>query len=224
MEKTDNTILLSQLPQEIIAEIIKEHPEYNEKTMIHYDDVLDYRLRIIEKQLQKQSKLINESDKKILKSIQDKKFISSKDYFDKTKLSFGQKVADGLAKFGGSWSFVIIFIVLLLAWIILNVTSLFMAKPFDPYPFILLNLVLSCLAALQAPIIMISQNREEERDREQAIHDYEVNLKSEIEVRLLHEKLDHLIYKQMKQLNEMQQLQLEYLKEIREMSKKESNT
>ena len=222
MESEKNTILMSQLPEEIIKFIEEEHPEFDEKTRIPYDDILDYRLRIIEKQLQKQSKLINESDKKILNSIQNKKFISSKDYFDKSKLSGGQRLADGLAKFGGSWSFVIIFIVLLLVWIFVNVTTLFSSKAFDPYPFILLNLVLSCLAALQAPIIMISQNREEERDREQAIHDYEVNMKSEIEVRLLHEKLDHLIYKEVKQLKEMQQLQLTYLKEIKEIIKKDA--
>ena len=111
-----------------------------------------------------------------------------------TKLTFGQRAADGLAKFAGSWTFLIIFFALLLFWIALN--SFLLKKPYDIYPFILLNLILSCVAAVQAPIIMMSQNRQEEKDRIRAKNDYKVNLKSEIIVEDLHQKLDAIIENQ----------------------------
>jgi uncharacterized membrane protein len=106
--------------------------------------------------------------------------------------TFGQLVADKVANFGGSWKFIILFGVFILLWILANIYILY-NKGFDPYPFILLNLILSCLAALQAPVIMMSQNRQEEKDRERARKDYMINLKSELEIRMLHEKLDHLV-------------------------------
>jgi uncharacterized membrane protein len=106
--------------------------------------------------------------------------------------TFGQRVADKVAAFGGSWTFIISFFVFILIWIASNV-YLLTNKGFDPYPFILLNLILSCLASLQAPIIMMSQNRQEEKDRERAKKDYEVNLKAENEIRALNKKLDKLI-------------------------------
>lgn len=106
--------------------------------------------------------------------------------------TFGQRVADNVADFGGSWTFIISFLVFLLAWIAVN-AFVFLNKGFDPYPFILLNLILSCVAALQAPIIMMSQNRQEEKDRERAKKDYEINMKSEAEIRELHDKLDRLL-------------------------------
>lgn len=107
------------------------------------------------------------------------------------RLTFGDKLADAVARFGGSWTFILGFLVLLLVWTIAN-TVLLGREAFDPYPFIFLNLVLSMLAALQAPIIMMAQNRQAERDRVDALHDYEVNLKAEIEIMALHDKLDQL--------------------------------
>lgn len=106
--------------------------------------------------------------------------------------TFGQRVADSVASFGGSWTFIIWFFVIIIAWIGANVLLL-MNKSFDPYPFILLNLILSCLASLQAPIIMMSQNRQEEKDRERAKKDYEINLKSEEEIRSLTKKIDRIL-------------------------------
>lgn len=118
-------------------------------------------------------------------------------------LTFGERLADKVASFGGSWTFLILFAAVLLFWVALN--SLMMAKAFDPYPYILLNLFLSMLASVQAPIIMMSQNRHSEKDRIQATHDYEVNLKAEIEIMALHEKLDEMrnkdIAELLKQLN-----------------------
>lgn len=211
----ERTTLLRDLPDAIAREVKKEHPEYTDATPIDTADVLDYHLKIIEQQMEKQSSLITKADNKILKSIRDNEFISQAEMIDDEKLTLGQKAADGIAKFGGSWGFIFIFITVLVVWIVLNATAIFF-KAFDPYPFILLNLALSCLAAIQAPIIMMSQNRQEDHDRKQSIHDYEVNLKSEIEIRLLHEKMDHLIYEEMKQLQNVQKLQSEFLKEIRD--------
>jgi uncharacterized membrane protein len=109
-------------------------------------------------------------------------------------LTFGQKAADGLARFAGSWTFIIIFFAILLLWIVMNV--IIISKPFDPYPFILLNLILSCLASIQAPVIMMSQNRQEQKDRLRAKNDYKVNLKAEIIIEDIHQKMDALIDKQ----------------------------
>jgi uncharacterized membrane protein len=211
----NQTTVLKDIPEEIAVQIKKDHPEYSDETVIDFADIQNYRLSIIEKQMKHQTTLIGKSDKKILQSMRNNQFISLETKNDDTKLTLGQRTADAIARFGGSWVFIIIFISILCIWITLNATALLFV-PFDPYPFILLNLALSCLAAVQAPIIMMSQNRQEERDRKQSIHDYEVNMKSEIEIRLLHEKLDHLIYAQMKQLQDTQNLQMEYLKEIRD--------
>lgn len=130
-----------------------------------------------------------------------------------TPPTFGERVADRVASFGGSWAFIGLFLCIMAGWIAVNAIALF-GRPFDPYPFILLNLVLSCLAAMQAPVIMMSQNRHAARDRLQAEHDYKVNLKAELEIRHLHEKLDHLVLHQMQRLMEIQQLQIEMLEEF----------
>ena len=129
-------------------------------------------------------------------------------------LTFGQRAADAVARVGGSWAFVLGGLSVILLWVLLN-SGLNAGRPFDPYPFILLNLVLSCIAALQAPIIMMSQNRQALRDRRQADQDYRVNLKAELEVATLHEKLDHLMHMQWERMLELQQLQLELLTERR---------
>ncbi len=134
--------------------------------------------------------------------------------------TFGQRVADRVATFGGSWTFIISFMCFLFCWIGINVFFLY-NKGFDPYPFILLNLILSCIAALQAPIIMMSQNRQEEKDRERAKKDFIVNLKAEKEIRLLQDKLDHILKHQHQELIEIQQTQIELLKEIVKATQKE---
>lgn len=129
-------------------------------------------------------------------------------------LTVGQKISDKIARFGGSWSFIISFLIILIAWITYN--SIASKEAFDPYPFILMNLVLSCIAALQAPIIMMSQNRTEEKDRKRAENDYMVNLKAELEIRSLHSKIDLLIEEQLKTLYDSQMQQLQHLQDITE--------
>ena len=129
-------------------------------------------------------------------------------------VTLGESVADKVASFGGSWRFIIIFFIILLVWIVMN-SIVLLFKPFDVYPFILLNLILSCLAAIQAPIIMMSQNRQETKDRRRSENDYKINLKSEIEIRTLHEKVDHLLLDQWSKMMRIQEMQIEILEEIR---------
>jgi uncharacterized membrane protein len=166
--------------------------------------------RLVESEVQNQQKL-NEI---VLQSVEEEKLISQKlfDFEDRTPGLAG-KLADKVAEFGGSWAFIVSFIAVMLVWIGSNVY--FLQRPFDPYPFILLNLVLSSVAALQAPVIMMSQNRKEVKDRQRAINDYMVNLKAEIEVRNLHQKLDLLIAEEMKNMFEIQKLQMEMMEDIR---------
>src|SRR5439155_4820453 len=129
------------------------------------------------------------------------------------KLTFGERLSDRIAAFGGSWRFIILFGSVLLVWIVVN-TVVLLSRAFDPYPFILMNLILSTIAALQAPVIMMSQNRSEARDRLRGENDYKINLKAELEIRHLHEKIDHLLRRQYNRLFEIQQIQIELLEEL----------
>ena len=150
----------------------------------------------------------------VQKAIDEEKFISDKLLeFEDKHLSLSSRIADKVSSFGGSWRFIILFGLFMLLWILINIYLL--TKPFDPFPFILLNLILSTSAAIQAPVIMMSQNRKEEKDRQRSINDYLVNLKAEIEVRNLHQKLDLLMSEQMKTLFEIQQVQMKLMEEIR---------
>lgn len=151
----------------------------------------------------------------VVKSIEEEKILTEKLYgFEEKNVSFKNKAADQVAAFVGSWSFIIFSSLVIIIWVTLNLVML--ARSFDPYPFILLNLLLSTIAALQAPVILMSQNRKEAKDRERAVNDYLVNLKAEIEVRNLHEKIDLLISEQMKTMFEIQQMQMEMMDEIRQ--------
>jgi len=155
----------------------------------------------------------------VLKAIEEEKLISRKLLeFEDANPSFSSKIADKVASFGGSWSFIIFFLFFMLVWIAVNLYLL--QKPFDRYPFILLNLLLSTIAALQAPVIMMSQNRKEEKDRQRAVNDYLVNLKAEVEIRNMHEKLDLLIAEQMKTLFEIQKEQMSIMAEIKRIIEK----
>ena len=130
------------------------------------------------------------------------------------RLTFGQKLADQVAAFGGSWTFIIIFGVVLAVWIVLNTLLLARQDVFDPYPFVFLNLVLSMLAAIQAPVIMMSQNRQSNKDRMAAAHDYEINLKSELEIMSLHDKLDRVRNEQLSAILQRQEDQLNEIREV----------
>ncbi|MBD3750321.1 MAG: DUF1003 domain-containing protein [Sphingobacteriales bacterium] len=165
--------------------------------------------------LQTNNQNLNKLNEIVLKAIDEEQLLSKKlsnDKLEKPK-SFGERLSDQVAQFGGSWRFIIIFSIFLAAWMMLNVFFL-KDKGYDPYPFILLNLILSTIAAIQAPVIMMSQNRKEDRDRKRAEDDYMVNLKTEIELRNLHEKIDLLMAEQMKNLFEIQQVQMDKIDEL----------
>lgn len=198
-----------------IFELIKaEHPGFDESCHLSVSELNHYREHYISDYLQKEVGQLDDLEQRVVKALADKSLISDNPEDDEVApATFGQRVADKVADFGGSWTFILSFLAFLLGWIGLN-AFIFLNKGFDPYPFILLNLILSCIAALQAPVIMMSQNRQEEKDRERAKNDYMVNLKSEMEIRMLHEKIDHLILHQEQTLIEIQQVQIDMMNDI----------
>jgi uncharacterized membrane protein len=137
-------------------------------------------------------------------------------------LTFGERLADRVADFGGSWTFILLFAGVLIGWILINTVFLLRQPAFDPYPFILLNLVLSCLAAIQAPVIMMSQNRQEAKDRRRARNDYATNLKAEIEIQNLHRKLDQLLDSYLPNLLELQKEQTRLLNKLTNLDSEDS--
>jgi uncharacterized membrane protein len=210
----DQLIDYSSIKHQLISLIKKDHPGFSEKDMISYESMNSYRKKYLETLIRKEQRDINKLEKEVINAIQGNTILSENIEPEiESKLSLGQKLADQIASFGGSWTFISIFFVFILIWMGINIWLL-TAKPFDPYPFILLNLILSCLAAIQAPIIMMSQNRQEQKDRQRSEHDYKVNLKAELEIRLLNEKIDHIMIRQNKQLLDIQELQLDYLEEL----------
>lgn len=197
----------------IFDSIRKEYPNFNPDSLLSISELNYFREKYISGFLLKEASELNELEKTVIKSLKNKHSVLPQFEDDASQITFGQKVADKVAEFGGSWTFIISFMVFLVLWIFTNV-FLLVNKGFDPYPFILLNLILSCIAALQAPVIMMSQNRQEEKDRQRSKNDYMVNLKSELEIRMLHEKIDHLIMHQEQSLIELQKVQIDMMNDI----------
>lgn len=197
----------------VFSLIREEHPEINQNHHIALSELNTYRQKYILSYLSKGSGELNNLESIVQQSLNDDESIVSKLNDEINNYTFGQRIADKVATFGGSWTFIILFAVIIFFWIGLN-TYFLNNRGFDPYPFILLNLMLSCLAALQAPVIMMSQNRQEEKDRERARNDYMVNLKSELEIRMLHEKIDHLMLHQQQELIEVQKVQMDMMSDI----------
>lgn len=195
--------------------IEKDHPQFTPDMFLSLSELNTFREKHIEEFLTNQTGSLSDLDNTVLDSLKDKNILSDKLEIDEGELTmtFGQRIADKVATFGGSWTFIISFAVFLLLWIALNMIWL-SNKGFDPYPFILLNLILSSLAAIQAPVIMMSQNRQEEKDRERGKKDYMINLKSELEIRMLQEKIDHLIINQQQEVIEIHSVQIEMLNDI----------
>lgn len=202
---------------EIEKLINDDFPEWSDSSHICKDDYEKYRIKYITALILEEKGQIEKLESDVIQNIKDSELISSNISSGFASYKLGERISDAVAAFGGSWKFIISFFVVLAIWILFNSISLFF-KPFDPYPFILMNLILSCIAAIQAPIIMMSQNRLEVRDRLRSENDYKVNLKSEIEIRTLHEKMDHLLLEQWSKMIEIQQFQMDQLKEIREQT------
>lgn len=199
---------------EIESLIMKYHPDWTDDSRICKDDFNAFRVKYITKIIEEEKGNIELLENAVINSIRENDIITLDTILENEPLKTGEKISDKVATFGGSWKFIIIFFSTLVIWIIMN-SVYFMSVPFDPFPFILLNLILSCLAAIQAPIIMMSQNRKEMKDRLRAENDYKINLKSEIEIRTLHEKVDHLLLDQWSKMMNIQEIQIQILEEIR---------
>jgi uncharacterized membrane protein len=213
--KSPHDGMLAELIRPSLLEFIKKRmPDWDGTGFICLDDLGEFRKEYVKEVLQEEIGELSTLDNEVIESLHQHEILSSdiSKQFER-KLTFGERLSDQIASFGGSWRFIILFGVILVLWIILN-AALLVNRGFDPYPFILLNLILSCLAAMQAPIIMMSQNRAELRDRLRSENDYKINLKAELEIRHLHEKIDHLLRRQYNRLFEIQQIQIELLEEI----------
>lgn len=198
-----------------IAELIrKKYPDWSSQGFICFKDLNHFRAEYVKEILETEKGELSLLEQDVISSLKEQEVLSKdvNEEFDR-QLRFRERVADAIAVFGGSWTFILSFMLVLAVWIIVNsVVSLW--RPFDPYPYILLNLVLSCIAALQAPVIMMSQNRLETKDRLRSTNDYGINLKAEVEIRQLNAKLDQMMNHQWQRLMEIQQIQMELMEEL----------
>lgn len=213
-DDTQNLVPISALRPSLQSYILSRHPGLNEESRVCTDELNGYRDRYLEEMLEEEKGELTRLEEDVLRSLRKQELLSSninEEYSE--SLTLGERLADRLADFGGSWKFILIFSGTLVVWICWNAYRAALA--FDPYPFILLNLVLSCLAALQAPVIMMSQNRQEAKDRLRSENDYQVNLKAELEIKHLNEKMDHLLTRQWQRLLEIQDMQVQLIEELR---------
>lgn len=207
-------LTLQELEPQLQALIHHDYPHSLPTDFICSEHLVQYRMQKMDQMIAKdyqQNKKINQQLSHILAKNTYQVVDVNRQL--ENSLTFGQRVADAVARFGGSWAFIISFVSIMLIWMLLNVLQLF-GLHFDPYPFILLNLFLSMVAAIQAPLIMMSQNRAAEYDRLQAVNDFRVNSKSEEEIRVLHSKVDHLIQQDEPNMLEIQKMQTQMLGEI----------
>ncbi|MCJ7663645.1 MAG: DUF1003 domain-containing protein [Desulfobacterales bacterium] len=210
--KALNEILPGALVHDPIVEIIiKKYPAWSPDGFICLEDLNHFRAEYVRAILEEEKGELSTLEEQVMKSLRKEKLLAKNINVEfEEQLTRGERLADRFAAFGGSWRFIGIFAAVLLVWIVMN-TAVLIWKPFDPYPYILLNLVLSCIAAMQAPIIMMSQNRQEDKDRLRSQHDYLINLKAELEIRQLHEKIDHLLKHQWQRLLEIQATQTDLM-------------
>jgi uncharacterized membrane protein len=194
--------------------ILKQNPQWQSSYGICLACLNKFRTEYVEDSLEEQRGRLSAIENAVIASLREHAILARNTEAEfETKLTFGDRIADRMAAFGGSWRFIILFGFTLIVWIAIN-SIVLLRRPFDPYPFILLNLILSCLAAIQAPVIMMSQNRQEAKDRLRSEHDYQINLKAEIEIRQLHIKLDQLINHSWQRLLEIQQIQTDLIQDL----------
>lgn len=208
-------VIKAKLIEAPIVEMIKvRHPQWSAEGYICLADLNLFRTAYVTEVLKSAGQEVYDLEQQMAKNLEEEELLSRNINQEfESRMTLGERLADRLADFGGSWTFISIFMIILVVWMCIN-TWILLEKPFDPYPYILLNLVLSCLAAIQAPVILMSQNRQEAKDRLQSEHDYQINVKAEIEIRKLHEKIDHLLMHQWQRLMEIQQLQVDLMEEI----------
>ena len=195
--------------------IRKQHPQITEADYISTDLLPGLKAAYVEDTLSTELGEITDLERDVIESLREHEIISSGPAIDENDANrtLGERLSDRIAGFGGSWGFILSFGGFLMLWILFN-TIVWTLRPPDPYPFIFLNLILSCVAAIQAPVIMMSQNRQELRDRRRAEQDYKINLKAELEIRHLHEKMDHLLHHHSQRLLEIQQIQTDLLRQL----------
>ncbi len=216
-QKQASEMIPAGVVREVITEKIKaECPDWSPTGYICVPDLNRFRAQYVEEVIKQDKGELTTLEAQVVESLKAQDLLAKNlnDEYEQ-QLSLGEKLADRLADFGGSWRFIGIFGGILFVWVVVN-TALVLEKPFDPYPFIFLNLILSCLAAIQAPVIMMSQNRQESKDRLRADYDYRVNLKAELEIRNLHEKIDNLVVNQWQRLLEIQKIQTDLMEELSE--------
>ena len=214
-QKKLSEVIPAELVREAVVETIrKTYPDWSSSGFICISDLNQFRANYVKNVLEKEKGEISTIEEQVIRSVKENELLSKNINTEfQQKLTFGERLGDKIADFGGSWNFIVIFGGVLLLWVAVN-SMILIWRPFDPYPFIFLNLVLSCLAAVQAPVILMSQNRQESRDRLRSEHDYLINLKAELEIRHLHEKIDHLLMNQWQRLLEIQQIQMELMEEL----------
>ncbi|MFH0816874.1 MAG: DUF1003 domain-containing protein [Methanobacteriota archaeon] len=214
-QKKASECVLGELVRESVArEISKRRPDWARSGYICREDVNFFRAEAVRAVLEAEKVEITSLEQDVVRGVTENEILSKNVETEfRRHLTFGERLADRVAAFGGSWTFIGIFSAIIIAWVAANSIAL-LSEPFDPYPYILLNLVLSTLAAMQAPIIIMSQNRQAERDRLRAQEDYKVNLKAELEIRHLNEKMDNMVSNQWQRLLEIQQIQTEILEEL----------
>jgi len=207
-------VRLDVVRPKIIERIREEKPDLPAHGFVCRSDLDRFRSRYVSELLTRERGELTQLEHDVVKSLADHETLAENIEAEFAEhRTFGERLSDQLASFGGSWTFITLFGVVLLVWMGFNLVAA--GRPqFDPYPFILLNLVLSCLAAIQAPIIMMSQKRQEAKDRLRSENDYRVNLKAELEIRHLHEKMDHILTRQWERLAEIQQIQLEIMQDL----------
>src|SRR5215510_581126 len=208
------TMRLDVVRPAIVDRIREEYPDLPADGFICRRDLDRFRSSYVSEMLTRERGELTRLEEDVVQSLADHETLAENVEAEFAgKRTFGERMSDRLASFGGSWTFIGLFGAVLTVWMAFNVVVMVQAQ-FDPYPFILLNLVLSCLAAIQAPIIMMSQKRQEAKDRLRSENDYRVNLKAELEIRHLHEKIDHILTRQWERLAEIQQIQLEIMQDL----------
>lgn len=211
--KRRDAVNIENMRPALVDFIRQDHPAIPDRGFLSRKLIEKYRSRFISELLREERGELSALENEVIESLESHDTLAENiedDYEEKRSL--GDRVADGVAIFGGSWTFIISFCAFLAVWMAINL-MLGADGAFDAYPFILLNLVLSTIAALQAPVIMMSQRRQEQKDRLRALNDYKVNLKAELEIRHLHEKVDHLLNRQWERLTEIQQIQIEMMRD-----------
>jgi len=212
--RPNEEVLVKDIRPGIQDLIRKDYPNVADHDILSIEELNRYRRLYLTTLIEQEHGEMAKLDLDVMEAINGNSILSENIEPEMiSQLTVGQRLSDRIASFGGSWTFILAYFAFIFIWLMINVWIL-VDTAFDPYPFILLNLILSCIAAIQAPIIMMSQNRQEQKDRIRSEHDYKINLKAELEIKLLSDKMDHLLAHQNRKLIEIQEVQIDYLEDL----------